>query len=104
MKSYEQFKEDLENLDEIFGFGKRRKERLRKEKLKKYMDKTAEREREEKKEKLSYMKKRDEKPNRSGYEVISGIDAAPAHNVSYVHPKNLKDGRPLLITKKRKGV
>ena len=99
MKSYDQFKKDLENLDEIFGFGKRKKE-----KLKKYMDKTAEREKREKEEKLSYMKKRDEKPKRSGYEVISGIDAAPAHNVSYVHPKNLKDGRPLLITKKRKGV
>lgn len=96
MKSYEEFNQEL---DEIFGFGGRRKKRDP------VRDSNAQRQEQERKEKLAYMKAQEEKKKRKGgYEVISGKDAAPEHNVYYVHPENLKDKRPMLIKKKQRGV
>lgn len=91
MKSYEEFNQEL---DEIFGFGRRGK----RDKARESND---ERQKKEREEKLAYMKAQDKnKKPKGGYEVISGKDAAPEHNVYYVHPYRENEGKSILIKKK----
>lgn len=95
MKSYEEFNQEL---DEIFGFGRRGKRD-------KARESHSERQKKEREEKLAYMKSQEEKKKKKGgYEVISGKDAAPEHNVYYVHPYKEKEGKSILIKKGQRGV
>jgi hypothetical protein len=101
MKSYEQFKEDLENLDEIFGLfdaQSRRERRGRKQLAKQRFDtiiknRTGNREdpeEQERKHKLEYMERRDkreqeEKKKKGGYSVET---EPPMMDVHYLNKRN----------------
>ena len=96
MKSYDQFKKDLENLDEIFGLfdaqsrrERRGREQLERERLDRIITgKKRDPEKEERERNLEYMKKRDEREKDEKKDGYSVETEPPMMDVHYLDKRN----------------